>query len=442
MENTNKEKLKIGIYHFSYDQYHDFNYIYKELSNIFEEQFRYSLIVRVCYKKSGSNENEINKDITIWKNLGCQIGIYYDSSITLESLIESFLFTIKKRLDNSMELYSFKESNFLTIQFIIYKLDNTKKKKKININLESLGEHKDLINISKISKDFKDIIPLTTNENRFGVKLEKNIISLNDQNNKLDIDNKFNIDNELHIENNFDMESNKNNIPMSVNEEKLSDKNLIPLTMHENKFGIKLNKIINDNIVQYITLLNGKSLDILNHINKHLSDNNKIKNINSNIDFYQKSVLGKDILILVDNINTNNKLRKYKMDIYNINGIKILNMIDEQIESNKFSRKIDNVKVYFDKSNVYKKEISIKFKPAYPNKISGHLAKLIHPDWKIGTMDLETYKSGNISKVYAIGFYIKNSLETFYINEYIDSDKLILECLDKMLTEKYNGYNF
>ena len=57
-------------------------------------------------------------------------------------------------------------------------------------------------------------------------------------------------------------------------------------------------------------------------------------------------------------------------------------------------------------------------------------------------MDLETYRDSNMGKTYAIGFYTKDSVNTFYIGTELNSDSLIMECIDKILVDKYNGYTF
>jgi DNA polymerase type B, organellar and viral len=60
-------------------------------------------------------------------------------------------------------------------------------------------------------------------------------------------------------------------------------------------------------------------------------------------------------------------------------------------------------------------------------------------------MDIETFElkdENKLSKAYALGFYVKGSTNLFYINKNLDSNKLIMECLDSMLTDKYNGYTF
>ena len=59
-------------------------------------------------------------------------------------------------------------------------------------------------------------------------------------------------------------------------------------------------------------------------------------------------------------------------------------------------------------------------------------------------MDIETFElkdENKRSKAYALGFYVKGSTNLFYIKNK-DSDKLIMKCIDSMLTDKYNGYTF
>ena len=82
------------------------------------------------------------------------------------------------------------------------------------------------------------------------------------------------------------------------------------------------------------------------------------------------------------------------------------------------------------------------FPNVYPYSMKGRQTKMMNPDWRIGTMDLETYVVGGISKTYALGFYVKDSMNTFYIDKDLNSDSLILMCLDAMLIDKYNGYTF
>jgi hypothetical protein len=62
----------------------------------------------------------------------------------------------------------------------------------------------------------------------------------------------------------------------------------------------------------------------------------------------------------------------------------------------------------------------------------------------IGSFDLETYLDEGISKVYALGFYTKqHGPKTFYIDENsLNSEELILKCLESMISAKYDKYTF
>lgn len=63
----------------------------------------------------------------------------------------------------------------------------------------------------------------------------------------------------------------------------------------------------------------------------------------------------------------------------------------------------------------------------------------------IGTFDLETYLDDDgISKVYALGFYTKqHGPNSFYIDENtLNSEELILKCLENLISAKYDKYTF
>jgi hypothetical protein len=371
-----KKKKELTLY-IEYNMFDDYNYIFKELSSFFSLNNRYSIITRVCYI---NKDNYMYRDEDIgeggyiqWKTLGDQISIkHYSDDILLED-IKEYHNIIENRLNESMDIYNYSNILIQGIQIIVYRVDYTdiiKRKTKFSSNL--LGEHKDLVNVSKTSE-----------------VLNK----------------------------------------------------MIPLTMDINKFGIALNTIIENNVVNSITLVDGSNINFIERINKY-SDIKKIC-LNSNVKFFQSKVNNKDILITVESYYEDNKL-KNDINVYNLNGMKISNMVDKEISSNSFTRVIGNVKVYINKTGIYNKEIIIDFKPIYPNKIKGFQSKLFSvDDYRVGTMDLETYKEDEmISKTYAIGFYAARKVHTFYIDKDIDSDAIILKCLNTMLVEKYHGYTF
>jgi DNA polymerase type B, organellar and viral/RNase_H superfamily len=66
-----------------------------------------------------------------------------------------------------------------------------------------------------------------------------------------------------------------------------------------------------------------------------------------------------------------------------------------------------------------------------------------------GVLDIETYKYNNeISKVYAIGYTTiqeRSNIKTFYMSknkESLDSNILVLECINSLLVQKYHNYIF
>ncbi len=210
---------------------------------------------------------------------------------------------------------------------------------------------------------------------------------------------------------------------------------LYPISDINNKFGVLLEKEVLDNIVIHITLLNGSKVDFQELVNGYSLE---IK-FSSNMNFYQKKVGDKDYILVVDTISD----KELSVYIYGISGMKILHVVDKILDSENVSRTMGNVCFYINKTKgIYKKEILTKFSPIYANKISGRLSRLTHPDYKFGSLDLETYKLNDKSYVYAIGFYADGALNTFYLDESLDSDDLIFRCLNALLVDKYNGYTF
>jgi len=213
---------------------------------------------------------------------------------------------------------------------------------------------------------------------------------------------------------------------------------LLPLTYDKEKFGNLLNKKVFNNSINSITLEDGKEIDILELINNKLPFNKRLANIDGSIDFYQNNIKGRNILISVESTEDMNII-----DIYSVEGMHIYRMVDKRINYNSFTRTIGNVKSYIDNTGIYDRDIIIKFSRVYPLPYKARHSLLLHPEWKLGSLDIETYTINNdVSKAYAIGFYAKGKVETFYIDQNLNSDVLIKRCLDKMLSEEYNGYTF
>ena len=213
----------------------------------------------------------------------------------------------------------------------------------------------------------------------------------------------------------------------------------LPLRLNKNDLGKPLNKHIVNNTVDSIVLNDSSTLNLKNHINKHLNDEKKINDFDPNADFYQ-TVGTNNIITIGRNINSHNTSN---IDVYDESGLKVYHMEDKQIDDDTFTRKIGNVEAHFNKNGVYNKTINQVFAHVYPNKLTPYFSKLLYTDNRIGTLDLETYLDiYNIPKTYAIGFYVKNYVKTFYIESDLDSDSLIMKCIDSMLIEKYHRYTF
>ena len=337
----------------------------KKLCELCVVNGRYSILTRVCYIDCASFDSD---DVTDWKTLEGQIYLHNNESEDFSILCNNYISSIKKRLSESMLHYEFRDQDLLGFQILIYKIDYTNNIIPKNINLNTLANNKDLINVYRTNLGFGSL----------------------------------------------------------------------PLVSSKDKFGKELDKVIDNNIVKSVILSDGNKINLIEKINFYAADKDKLSNFNLKTNFYQLS--GTNNIVTVDNNDNGESV----VDIYDTNGIKIQHLVDKPLGKNDFSRKVGNVEAFVNnKLGVYKKTIKLSFKYVYPNKLSGHFSKLIFTDPRIGTFDLETYLDPyGKSKVYALGFYVNNYTKTFYIDKFLDSDSLIMRCLDSMLIEKYNGYTF
>ena len=369
------KNLKITVHYIKADCISNIEEYFKTL-NICVPFNRYSIIVRVSYLVNYKESEIDNTNIsTEWKTLGEQIPFMYTNQQDLYKNCTEIISIIKGRLDYILELYNVKHSDVLVIQLLIYKLAYTTKivslDNKIKYNLKNLESNRDLINLSYTERSI-NIIPLISDINEFGVKLEKKIL---------------------------------------------------------------------DNKVESIKLINGVEIDFYSRVLKY---NNKIEKFDSNLSFYQREVKSNTYIIIVNNIKRINNIIN-NITVYDLLGFKLCSICDNKIENtNSFIRTVGNIKFYIDnKYNIIKKEILQDFKPIKQRKVRGYKASLNYSDYRIGTMDLETYiNKDSISKTYSIGFYIENDINIYYIDNSLNSDLLIMKCLDGMLKEKYNKYTF
>lgn len=367
---TKLNKKKDFWVYFAFHDIYNFNHVYDKFKDLSEANTRYSILTKVCY----INNSSISDDITDWKMLGEQIGLSYNDNSDLQRFVTFYIDTIINRLYSCVELYSINYMQVQGLQILFYKVDYTKivEAKQNNFYVNSLGESKDLINISQIKQGFNISLPLTMDKGKYGKLLVKHVV---------------------------------------------------------------------DDFVDYI-VIDGKVVDFKSCVNKYLDMGKNLDKFNSNIDFYQTH--DKNYIITVDTTqDKKNSKIKNNINVYNVEGMKINTIVDQEIDLDRFTRNISNVTVYINKTGIYKKIIKQKFSYVYPNKTGGYYSKLVFTDNRIGTLDLETYKDEyNVSMTYAIGFYVKDNLHTFYIDNNLNSDILIMRCLDEMLKEKYHRYTF
>jgi hypothetical protein len=358
------KKAKYVELNFELDKFYDFTVFSDKFLSVLHLDLEYTILARVSYKKVGEDVFIIEH-----KMLGEQVGFSESNYKNLTDFILKYYEGINSRLEISMDNYNYMGFEILAVQFIVYTIGEESKIRLQKFKKSQLGEHKDLINVSKVTKQFNNYLPLT-----------------------------------------FDV----------------------------SKFGFLLNKHVENGFVKSITLLDGTILDFVNLINKYLLPTKQIKYLGSGVDFYQSKIEKNDVILMVKSSGSVNTI-----SIYSLNGIFISTIEDQRINSLAFTRSIGNVKSYIDNTGIQKRAICIKFPYVYTYPYKGRYSRLYQPDWKIGTLDLETYMvDGNLAKTYAIGFYTKNDMKTFYINSELDSDSLIMQCINSMLKEKYNGYTF
>lgn len=362
---TNQKTISLKKEHALYLSIFDFinfDIFYKNILSTCSVNIRYSILIRVCYIN--------NSEVTDWRTLGDQMGFICITTDDMFNYFKQFHKIVLDRLEYAISLYDIKDQDIIGMQLMIYKVDYTDiVVKKQMFSPKSLGPHKELINVSKVSDGLNRAIPLTMEIDKFGTLLQKNVI-----NGKVDS----------------------------------------------------------------IILKDGTIINFTERVNNYLDINHKINKFSSNVDFYQYFLNGIDNIIIIESLG-----KQKIIDIYSLDGVKKHHLVDTKLSDNSFSRKVSNVTVYINNTGIYNKDITINFDPVYPNKISGPQSKLIHPDWRVGTLDIETYKDNDdVSRPYAAGFCVKNTVNTFYIDEDLNSDNVIIKCLDAMLIDKYNRYTF
>jgi hypothetical protein len=222
-----------------------------------------------------------------------------------------------------------------------------------------------------------------------------------------------------------------------------------PLSFDLTDFGKPLKTVISNNIVNSVLTLTNKVnnieyIDFIEFFNKNnslLPDKVKATPFQSKQLFFQRTVNKADIILVIDIISPS----KYIKKAYSIFGVFLGEVVDIDLGNNILERKFgnytflikDNTIIFSDKKNVL---------PAI-KKRSSVGTKAIIEDIRIGVIDLETYtvytKGLKLAKVYAIGFFTNLDLKpVLYYIDNLNSEEIVLKCIDEILRAKYNGITF
>lgn len=241
-------------------------------------------------------------------------------------------------------------------------------------------------------------------------------------------------------------------ITTNINNLDLGYNNTLPLSMDLGIYKNKLELKYNNGFITFV-FINGKWVDFGSLINEKNTNNKYLLNnkLNDGLKLFMDDS-GK-LIIIIEILNLSDNSLQHNINVYTILGTHIFNAKDKYINNNSFTRSIGNVTntITFNKDNssthpIKNTSILIGLNPVKLHKQNKYFKNLNVNSPFIGTFDLETYNDNGISKVYAIGFYTKQyykTLNTFYIDpNNLDSNELILKCIDAMLIPKYSGYTF
>jgi DNA polymerase type B, organellar and viral len=210
---------------------------------------------------------------------------------------------------------------------------------------------------------------------------------------------------------------------------------LLPLTMNNKYYGrlLKENEILP--YLEKITLTNYNFKDSFD--------------ITIKDQFYLYEYVSKKYNNKTDKLNIQKYLIIIKKDkdldikyVFSLNsGLFILKAEDQLLGINGFKRKIGNISIIINNNEIIRFITDFKLSPIKP-KIKLLMGQ-INPN--LGSFDIETYKdTNNISKVYCLGFFTNKdeNPNLHWINDYENSNELVLACINNMLIPKYDKFIF
>lgn len=232
---------------------------------------------------------------------------------------------------------------------------------------------------------------------------------------------------------------------LSLNKDRLSNLDLSLLKKYSSSFSmdyyfevkaIPLEPIIDDTFIKNQSL---DYVDVINEYNTSLISKDKLNLSDLDSNFYLDIMSNnKYNVIITKEISTNKLLKK----VFNnkgilINEVNYLLLPDKsmiRVNSSKNILNINKQGVLLSRENKLFFEPKVKF---------NRNTKAASPNPNTGTLDLETYcdDNGEISNVYAIGFYtsIDEKPKKYYINkDTLYSSQIVLDCINEMLRSKYS----
>ncbi len=223
---------------------------------------------------------------------------------------------------------------------------------------------------------------------------------------------------------------------------KIFSKKYLALTLNESYYGYRVDdflklKYINE-LKSNILKNGGEVPEILENIeNKALNvfiDKIKYKNIN------------------LTKIIINSSLKNYKNSnekgyirwVFDLNtGITLYEVLDLIVDDQVFIRKINNYTIKVKTNKIV--EISRLVKLEHIKKNKYKFSSISNTN--IGVLDVETFvNSKGLSQVYSIGYSTllnKDNIQSFYLSDLgsnLNSNYLIIQCINTMLEHKYNNY--
>jgi hypothetical protein len=193
-------------------------------------------------------------------------------------------------------------------------------------------------------------------------------------------------------------------------------------------FGFKQGKVANkENFVLNVTFQNYKNFNLPVSMNPNDYGRVIIKNeLKNSINYILQNEKGQTI-------NFNQFEKHNEVEFFN-RGISLIKFVDSIFTTNKFIRVLDDKKYIFENGAqvLFTKLIKTKF-IAKTNKHTKLIDNFI-------TLDIETFINENGLTPYLISFCDGKNSYSFGLWNYNNSEEMILDCLNSVMSRKYNGY--